>query len=137
MVVTTVRLRRRKLVKPMAAAVPMMVEITAARMETASVTHRASRIMEFWNNSLYQSRVKPDHTDRLLDALKENTMSTKMGSVEEQKDQQHKEAAADAPGLFHRNDTPSSPSPKRFIMAMQTRTMTIITRAMAEPSHGL
>ena len=79
MVVTTVRLRRRKLVKPMAAAVPMMVEITAARMETASVTHRASRIMEFWNNSLYQSRVKPDHTDRLLDALKENTMSTKMG----------------------------------------------------------
>ena len=49
----------------------------------------------------------------------------------------HKEAAADAPGLFHRNDTPSSPSPKRFIMAMQTRTMTIITRAMAEPSHGL
>ena len=63
----------------MAAAVPMMVEITAARMETASVTHRASRIMEFWNSSLYQSRVKPDHTDRLLDALKENTMSTKMG----------------------------------------------------------
>lgn len=36
--------------------------------------------MEFWNNSLYQSRVKPDHTDRLLDALKENTMSTKMGA---------------------------------------------------------
>ena len=35
--------------------------------------------MEFWNSSLYQSRVKPDHTDRLLDALKENTMSTKMG----------------------------------------------------------
>ena len=58
------------------------------------------------------------------------------GGVEEKKNQEHKQAA-DESVFLHRTVTPSSPSPKRFITAIQTRTMTIITRDMAEPRWGL
>ncbi len=64
----------------MAAAVPMTVERTAARAETASVVQSAPRISSFWNNSRYQSRVKPAHTAVELVALKEKTTSTKIGA---------------------------------------------------------
>ena len=74
------RNRRRRLRNPMAAAVPMTVEITAARAETASVTASALRIMSFWKSCRYQSRVKPAHTALLLEALKEKTTRTRMGA---------------------------------------------------------
>ena len=58
------------------------------------------------------------------------------GGVEEQVYQNGKDPGRN-PALAHRTATPSSPSPKRFMTAMHTRTMTIITRAMAEPRWGL
>ena len=63
----------------MAAAVPAMVEMMAARAETRRVIHRASRIILLLRRSRYQSSVKPAQTERLLEALNENTTSTRMG----------------------------------------------------------
>ena len=60
------------------------------------------------------------------------------GRVEEEEGQPNEEAAAETggSGLSHSITACSSPSPKRFIMTMQTTTMTIITREMAAPSWG-
>ena len=64
----------------MAAAVPAMVAMTAASTETSRVVYRAFMMRSFWNSSAYQCREKPCHTVRLFSALKEKTMSTKMGA---------------------------------------------------------
>ena len=66
--------------KPMAAAVPAMVAMTVARMDTSSVVWRASSTVRFSSSWAYQSRVKPPHTALDLESLKEKTMSTKMGA---------------------------------------------------------
>ena len=75
-----VRARRRMEEKPRAAAVPAMVAMTVARMDTSSVVWRASSTVLFWNSSRYQSRVTPPHTALDLESLKEKTISTKMGA---------------------------------------------------------
>ena len=86
----------------------------------------------------YQSRVEAvPYASWLLESLKEKTMSTQNGGVEEQKDQRHEEAAEREAVRAHSITACSSPSPKRFMIAMQTSTMTIITSAMAEPRWGL
>ena len=79
-VMHTWRVRRFRLRKPMAAAVPMTVEMTAASTDTARVTHSASRMVLFWKSWTYQFRVKPVHTALDLAALKEKTTSTRMGA---------------------------------------------------------
>ena len=58
------------------------------------------------------------------------------GGVQENVHQQGKYPGGNAM-LSHSTATPSSPSPKRFIMAIRISTITIITRAMAEPRWGL
>ena len=55
------------------------------------------------------------------------------GGVEEQKHQEHEDPASDTALFFHSTTACSSPSPKRFIIHMQTMTMIIIIRAMALP----
>ena len=47
------------------------------------------------------------------------------------------QAVAQIGFLFHGITACSSPSPKRFITHIHATTMTIITRAMAEPRWGL
>jgi hypothetical protein len=64
---------------PTAAIVPMMVAITDDISAIISVFISADMRKSFWNNCLYQSSVKPAHTDLLLDALNENTISIKIG----------------------------------------------------------
>ena len=64
----------------MAAAVPATVAMTAASTETSTVVWRASMICEFWNRRTYHWREKPPQVVRLLRALKENAISTKMGA---------------------------------------------------------
>ena len=55
------------------------------------------------------------------------------GRVEKQEDQRHENAVEAAAFPAHSITACSSPSPKRFITAMHTTTMTIITSATAEP----
>ena len=61
------------------------------------------------------------------------------GRVKEEEGQRDEEAAARPVGYgpSHSITACSSPSPKRFMMTMQTTTITIITREMAAPSWGL
>ena len=66
--------------KPMAAAVPATVEMTAARADTARVVARALRMRVLWNSWVYQVREKPPHTVRELASLKEKTMRMRMGA---------------------------------------------------------
>ena len=61
---------------PTAAAVPRMVEITA-RIRVFRTLRSVSVSL---NSSLYQLREKPENTDRLLLALKENTSRMAMGA---------------------------------------------------------
>ena len=58
------------------------------------------------------------------------------GGVEEEEHQYQEQPGEDSV-LFHRTTASPSPSPKRFMIPMLTRTMTIITREMAEPRWGL
>ncbi len=65
-------------------------------------------------------------------------MSTQNGGVEEQKDQRHEEAAEERRRVSAHSITAcSSPSPKRFMIDIQTTTITIITRAMARAQVGV
>ena len=74
----------------------------------------------------------------LLPALKEKTISSDDGGVEEHEHQHHKQAVQRRMlSLFHIITACSSPSPKRFMTTMQMTTITIITREMAAPSWGL
>ena len=61
------------------------------------------------------------------------------GGIEEEEHHTDEDAVAQAVFLVqtHSITACSSPSPKRFIIHMQATTMTIITRAMAEPRCGL
>ena len=58
------------------------------------------------------------------------------GSIEEEEHDDQKKSG-NKTVLFHRTTASPSPSPKRFMIPMLTRTMTIITREMAEPRWGL
>ena len=55
------------------------------------------------------------------------------GGVEKHEHQHHKQAVEKRIVLFHIITACSSPSPKRFMITMQTTTITIITREMAAP----
>ena len=59
------------------------------------------------------------------------------GRIEEQKRKQHEQAVKKRIVLFHIITACSSPSPKRFITAMQITTIIIMTREIAAPSWGL
>ena len=64
----------------MEAKVPATVAMAADSRATSRVVYREFMIWLSRNSSAYHSRVKPFHTVRLLELLKENTMSTKMGA---------------------------------------------------------
>ena len=66
--------------KPTAAMVPAAVAITVESRETSRVADRALMICRSCTSSTYQRRVKPCQTVRLLESLKEKTMSTKIGA---------------------------------------------------------
>ena len=96
-------------------------------------------ISRSWKSSAYQWREKPFHTTLLLPALKEKTMSRKMGAYRKKKDQEHEQPVEETVFLLqaHSITACSSPSPKWFMTHMQAITMSIITRAMALPRWGL
>ena len=75
----------RSLFMPTAAAVPMMVESSAAHRARIRVLRRAPRVSSSWKSSLYQYREKPSSTDRLLPLLKENTSMIRMGANRKRK----------------------------------------------------
>ena len=59
------------LLRPIAAAVPMIVEINAASRPHTSVVPSADMIALSWSIFAYQSNVKPVHTPLLFDSLNE------------------------------------------------------------------
>ena len=82
MSLTTSKASRRRLdreYRPMAANVPAAVAIAVASRDTKRVVYRLSMMRRFWNRAEYHSREKPRHTALESPALKENTMSRKMG----------------------------------------------------------
>ncbi len=56
---------------PTAARVPITVATAAASTATISVILKESMMSEFWNREAYHLAVKPCHTTRLLESLKE------------------------------------------------------------------
>ena len=64
----------------MEAKVPATVAMAADSRATKRVVYREFMIWLSWNSSAYHFRVKPCHTVRLLELLKEKTISTKMGA---------------------------------------------------------
>ena len=64
----------------MAANVPAIVATMAAMTETPIVVVTEEIIMLSWNSSAYQSKVKPDQTERLFDALNEKMIMRKIGA---------------------------------------------------------
>ena len=75
----------RSLFMPTAAAVPMMVESSAAHRARIRVLRRAPRVSSSWKSSLYQYRENPSSTERLLPLLKENTSMMRMGANRKRK----------------------------------------------------
>ena len=69
----------------MAANVPAAVAMAVANRETSRVVYRLSMMSRFWNRAEYHSREKPFHTALESPALKENTMSRKMGRYKNRK----------------------------------------------------
>ena len=65
---------------PMAASVPSTVASTEETTATTSVLYSAFMIEASWNRSAYQRRDTPANAVWLLELLKENTMSTRMGA---------------------------------------------------------
>ena len=83
MLLTVIRGRRQRFFmwnRPTAAMVPAAVAITVASRDTSRVVHSALVMARSRTSSSYQRRVKPCHTVRLLESLKEKTISTKMGA---------------------------------------------------------
>ena len=72
--------RRRSLLMPTAAAVPMAVDTTAAQSARMRVFLRELRVTLSLNSSAYHLREAPSMTERLFAPLKENTMSMAMGA---------------------------------------------------------
>ena len=64
----------------MQAIVPMRVAISADKIASASVFHKACMICSFWNKAAYHLVVKPPHFARVLLALKESTIKVIMGA---------------------------------------------------------
>ncbi len=64
---------------PMAASVPMTVEITVAITATEIVTCKADIMRESLNRRPYQSSVKPVHWARDSEALNDRPIITRMG----------------------------------------------------------
>ena len=65
---------------PMAPSVPMMVDAMVASAATSSVTFSAAMMSSRWSSFLYQFSVKPVHSARDTDALKDNAIITTMGT---------------------------------------------------------
>ena len=64
----------------MQAIVPMRVAISADKIASASVFHKACMICSFRNKAAYHLVVKPPHFARVLLALKESTIKVIMGA---------------------------------------------------------
>ena len=65
---------------PTAAAVPMTVEMIEALKARIRVFFRLIRVSPSFSSSRYHLKEKPENTDRLLLALKENTSRMTMGA---------------------------------------------------------
>ena len=65
--------------RPIAVIVPIMVEITVARIATVRDTYTALLTSVLWISSLYQRMEKPVNLVRDFDELKEKIMVTKIG----------------------------------------------------------
>ena len=63
----------------MAARVPIIVEITAARSVICNVVENADMMFSLLKQFLYQSSVNPPHLTDELELLKESTISTIIG----------------------------------------------------------
>ena len=64
----------------MDAMVPIITAMKADKNAIINVVYNALRISSFWNNSLYQSKVKPPHFALDLEELKDNTTKVKIGA---------------------------------------------------------
>lgn len=70
---------------PIAASVPMAVETMAAVSVTCRVVTNAFMMVSSVKQEAYHLSVKPPHTTRDFELLKESTMSTRIGRYKNKK----------------------------------------------------